>query len=172
MGPTSLQGLFALLRALRALLRAVAAPFADLEMLGWVATLAAHAWGLAVDIGELLWAPFDVLLDCAAGAAASLWPLLQLLVFPFRFAVALAGCAGAVLSNGYNFSKDVWETLSSIFELNHMSDAQQSALLDVTTLKTLWNDLFSQIFRALRGILNGILVFFASCNRHRLRYLL
>ncbi|KQK04530.2 hypothetical protein BRADI_2g14090v3 [Brachypodium distachyon] len=163
-----LQGLFALLRALRALLRAVAAPFADLEMLGWVATLAAHAWGLAVDIGELLWAPFDVLLDCAAGAAASLWPLLQLLVFPFRFAVALAGCAGAVLSNGYNFSKDVWETLSSIFELNHMSDAQQSALLDVTTLKTLWNDLFSQIFRALRGILNGILVFFASCNRHRL----
>jgi hypothetical protein len=109
-------------------------------------------------------------LDCTAGVVASMWPVLQVVVLPARLAVALAGCAGSVLSNSYNFFKDIWETLSSIFQLNHMSEAQQSTF-DMTTLKTLWNDLFSQIFRAMRGILNGILVFFYSCNRHRLRYL-
>lgn len=31
-------------------------------------------------------------------------------------------------------------------------------------------DLFYQIFRALRSILNGFVAFFAACNRHRLRY--
>jgi hypothetical protein len=167
-----LEGILTLLRAARALLRAMVAPFTDLglfELAGTVSILASHAWELVVDLAEVVWAPFDVVLDCAGGVVASMWPVLQLLVLPARLAVALAGCAGSVLSNSYNFFKDIWETLSSIFELNHMSEAQQSAF-DITTLRTLWNDLFSQIFRAIRGILNGTLVFFYSCNRHRLRY--
>ncbi|XP_051210734.1 uncharacterized protein [Lolium perenne] len=165
-----LQGLLTLLNAARALLRAVVAPLADLglfELASTVGLLASNAWDLVVDLAEVMWAPFDVVLDCTAGVVASMWPVLQVVVLPARLAVALAGCAGSVLSNSYNFFKDIWETLSSIFQLNHMSEAQQSTF-DMTTLKTLWNDLFSQIFRAMRGILNGILVFFYSCNRHRL----
>ncbi|XP_047043854.1 uncharacterized protein LOC124648075 [Lolium rigidum] len=168
-----LQGLLTLLNASRALLRVVVAPLADLglfELASTVGLLASHVWDLVVDLAEVVWAPFDVVLDCAARVVASMWPVLQVMVLPARLAVALAGCAGSVLSNSYNFFNDIWETLSSIFQLNHMSEAQQSAF-DMTTLKTLWNDLFSQIFRAMRGILNGILVFFYSCNRHRLRYL-
>lgn len=167
-----MQGLVTLLQAARALLRVMVAPLADLglcELLGTVGVLASHVWELVVDLAEVVWAPFDVVLDCIAGVVASLWPVLQVVVLPARFAIAFAACVGSVLSNSYNFFKDIWETLSSIFELNHMSEAQQSAF-DMTTLKTLWNDLFSQIFRAIKGILNGILVFFYSCNRHRLRY--
>ncbi|OEL14398.1 hypothetical protein BAE44_0024583, partial [Dichanthelium oligosanthes] len=168
-----LQSLVALLRTARAVLRAVAAPLADAagpllascgELCGLLADGLAPAWALLVDLAEVLWAPFDLVLDNVAGC---LWPLLQVAMLPARCAVALAGCAGALLSATYNFSKDIWETMSSIFELNHMSEAQQSAF-DMSQIKTLWNDLFSQIFRAIRGILNGILVFFASCNRHRL----
>ncbi|KAM3413457.1 hypothetical protein ACQJBY_004562 [Aegilops geniculata] len=165
-----MQGLLTLLQAARALLRVMLAPLADLglcQLLTTLGLLASHAWGLVVDLAEVVWAPFDVLLDCVAGLVTSLWPVLKVVVLPARFAVAVAACAGSVLSNSYNFFKDIWETLSSIFELNHMSEARQSAF-DMTTLKTLWNDLFSQIFRAIRGILNGILVFFYACNRHRL----
>ncbi|CAM0953438.1 unnamed protein product [Alopecurus aequalis] len=165
-----LEGILTLLRTAMALLRAMVAPLADLglyKFAGTIGFLASHAWELMVDMAEVVWAPFDMVLDFAAGVVASMWPLLQVVVLPARLALALAGCAGSVLSNSYNFFKDIWETLSSIFELNHMSEAQQSAF-DITTLKTLWNELFSQIFRALRGILNGILVFFYSCNRHRL----
>ncbi|XBJ21439.1 hypothetical protein VPH35_012085 [Triticum aestivum] len=165
-----MQGLLTLLQAARALLRVMLAPLADLglcQLLATLGVLASHAWGLVVDLAEVVWAPFDVVLDCVARVVSSLWPVLKVVVLPARFVVAVAACAGSVLSNSYNFFKDIWETLSSIFELNHMSEAQQSAF-DMTTLKTLWNDLFSQIFRAIRGILNGILVFFYACNRHRL----
>nr|XP_034586497.1 uncharacterized protein LOC117848993 [Setaria viridis] len=168
-----LQSLAALLRAARAVLRTVAAPLAGAlgpvlaacgEVCGLVASGLAPAWALAVDLAEVVWAPFDMVLDSVAGC---LCPLLQVAMLPARGAAALAGCAGALLSATYNFGKDIWETMSSIFELNHMSEAQQGAL-DMSQIKTLWNDLFSQIFRAIRGILNGISVFFASCNRHRL----
>ncbi|KAM3300894.1 hypothetical protein ACQJBY_041761 [Aegilops geniculata] len=162
-----MQGLLTLLHAARALLRVMLAPLADLglcQLLATLGLLATHAWRLVVDLAEVVW---DVVLDCVAGLVTSLWPVLKVVVLPARFAVAVAACAGSVLSNSYNFFKDIWETLSSIFIFKDMSEAQQSAL-DMTTLKTLWNDLFSQIFRAVRGILNGILVFFYSCNRHRL----
>ncbi|XP_062230426.1 uncharacterized protein LOC133928213 [Phragmites australis] len=165
-----LQSLLALLRTARALLRAVAAPLAEaagplLASCGeLLAGGLAPTWALLVDLAEMLWAPFDLVLDHIAGC---LWPLFQVALLPVRCAVALASCAGSLMSATYNFSKDIWETISSIFELNHMSEAQQSAF-DMSLLKNLWNDLFSQIFRAIRSILNGILVFFASCNRHRL----
>ncbi|CAN6354060.1 unnamed protein product [Urochloa humidicola] len=168
-----LQSLAVLLRAARAVLRAVAAPLVDAagpvlaacaQLGGLVVEGLAPAWAAVVDLAEVVWAPFDVVLDAVVGC---LWPLLRVAALPARAAAALAGCAGALLSATYNFSKDIWETMSSIFELNHMSEAQQSAF-DMSQIKTLWNDLFSQIFRALRGILNGISVFFASCNRHRL----
>ncbi|CAL5096643.1 unnamed protein product [Urochloa decumbens] len=168
-----LQSLVALLRAARAVVRAVAAPLVDAawpalaacaQLGGVVVEGLAPAWGVLVDVAEVVWAPFDLVLDSVAGC---LCPLLRVAALPARAAAALAGCAGTLLSATYNFSKDIWETMSSIFELNHMSEAQQSAF-DMSQIKTLWNDLFSQIFRALRGILNGISVFFASCNRHRL----
>ncbi|KAL6841498.1 hypothetical protein ACP4OV_028641 [Aristida adscensionis] len=163
------QSLMPLLRTARALLRAVAAPLCRLAgpllaAAGEVAEALAPAWGVVVDLGEALWAPFDALLDHLSGCMG---PLVQVAMLPARGAAALAGCAGSLLSATYNFSKDIWETISSIFELNHMAEAQQSSF-DMSLLKNLWNDLFSQIFRAIRSILNGILVFFASCNRHRL----
>ncbi|TVU20092.1 hypothetical protein EJB05_36285, partial [Eragrostis curvula] len=166
-----LQSLLALLRTAASLLAALAAPVvnAAAPLVAAAADVLAAgvgpAWALAVDLAEALWTPVDVVLDHVAGC---LWPLLQVAMLPARCAAKVAGAAGSLLSATYNFGKDMWETITSIFEINHMSEAQQSAF-DMSLLKALWNDLFSQIFRAIRGILNGILVFFASCNRHRLR---
>ncbi|KAG8069041.1 hypothetical protein GUJ93_ZPchr0005g15869 [Zizania palustris] len=159
-----LQGILAFLRMARALLRPLVAPLAGIA--GPLLAACGEICEMLGDLAEALWAPLDAVFDCAVGA---LQPLVKALVLPARFAAALAGCAGSLLNNTYNFGKDIWETVGSMFEINHMAEAQQSAV-DVSLLKALWNDLFSQIFRAIRSILNGILVFFASCNRHRLRY--
>nr|CAB3464225.1 unnamed protein product [Digitaria exilis] len=144
-----LQSLVTLLRTARAVLRAVAAPLAEAagpmlaagaQLGSLVAEGLAPAWALAVDLAEVVWAPFDLVLDSVVGC---LWPLMKVAVLPARFAAKLAGCAGTLMSATYNFSKDIWETMSSIFELNHMSEAQQSGF-DMSQIKTLWNDLFSQ----------------------------
>jgi hypothetical protein len=39
---------------------------------------------------------------------------------------------------------------------------------EVSMWRTLWSDLFSQIFKALKSILYGLVAFFTACNRHRL----
>jgi hypothetical protein len=135
------------LQSLLALVRTVAAPLVQAagpllascaQLWGLLGAGLAPAWALLVDLAELLWAPFDLVLDNVAGC---LWPLLQVALLPVRGAAALAG---SLLSATYNFSKDIWETMSSIFELNHMSEAQQSGF-DMSQIKTLWNDLFSQV---------------------------
>lgn len=166
-----LQSLVALLRAARAVVRTVAAPVAEAagplvascgEVWDLVGEgLLAPAWALAVDLAEVVWAPFDLVLDSVGGC---LWPLLQVALLPVRGAAALAGCAGSLLSATYNFGKDIWETMSSIFELNHMSEAQQSAF-DMSQIKTLWNDLFSQV----RSTIPCIYIIDTSCLPARCR---
>ncbi|GFP96139.1 dolichol-phosphate mannosyltransferase subunit 1 [Phtheirospermum japonicum] len=54
----------------------------------------------------------------------------------------------------FNFTREVESTVSSY---------------EVSMWRSLWIYLFSQIFRALRGIRNGFVVFLTACNRHRLR---
>ena len=144
--------LLALLRAAQVVLRAVAAPLANTavpllatcaELGGLLAEGLAPACALLVDLVEVLWVPFNLVLD---GVEGCLGPLLQVAMLPARAAAALAGCAGTLLSATYNFSKDIWETMSSIFELNHMSEAAQQSAFDMSQIKTLWNDLFSQVF--------------------------
>uniref|UniRef100_A0A0E0PSA1 Uncharacterized protein n=1 Tax=Oryza rufipogon TaxID=4529 RepID=A0A0E0PSA1_ORYRU len=129
-----LQGMVALLRMARAVLRPLSAPLSAIA--GPLLAACGEVCELLGDLAEALWAPLDAVLDC-------LNPLVQALLLPLRFAASLASCAGSLLSNTYNFGKDIWETVSSMFELNHMAEAQHSAF-DVSLLKSLWNDLFSQ----------------------------
>lgn len=140
------QSLLALLRTATALLRALLRPLADaagplLSACAGLLSVLGPVWALLVDVAEAVWAPFDLVFD---HVVACLWPLLQVLMLPLKCAVKLAGCMGSVMSAVYDFGKDIWETVSSIFELNHMSEAQQSAF-DMSLLKNLWSDLFSQV---------------------------
>uniref|UniRef100_A0A6V7QY00 G1/S-specific cyclin-E protein n=1 Tax=Ananas comosus var. bracteatus TaxID=296719 RepID=A0A6V7QY00_ANACO len=126
---------------------------------------------LFVDFTEVLLSPFELLYSYFWTTATSCYPLLkslwELCLIPVRCVHTLANYMGSLLSNSYNLLKDIWETICSIFELTHMSETEQSTF-DISVLQELWNDLFSQVFRAVRSILNGLLAFFTSCNRHRL----
>ncbi|KAJ6390232.1 hypothetical protein OIU77_024452 [Salix suchowensis] len=89
---------------------------------------------------------------------------------PFRLVLALAGLVAFTCSWISEMIGDIWQSVNGIFDLAAASDATVSTY-EVSMWRSLWNDLFSQVFRAVRSILNGFVAFFTACNRHRLRIL-
>ncbi|CAH8389300.1 unnamed protein product [Eruca vesicaria subsp. sativa] len=95
------------------------------------------------------------------------WILWEVLYAPIRVVVALSN--GLALSFSYIFDVlgDLWRYMSTLVQF--ASDSQTALkTTEVSMWRTLWNDLFSHVFRAVRSILNGFVVFFAACNKHRL----
>ncbi|KAJ6710751.1 hypothetical protein OIU74_011583 [Salix koriyanagi] len=86
---------------------------------------------------------------------------------PFRLVLALAGLVAFTCSWISEMIGDIWQSVNGIFDLAAASDATVSTY-EVSMWRSLWNDLFSQVFRAVRSILNGFVAFFTACNRHRL----
>ncbi|XP_022759015.1 uncharacterized protein LOC111305600 isoform X2 [Durio zibethinus] len=95
------------------------------------------------------------------------WILWEMLYAPIRLVLALASFVAFVCGFISNLVGDIWQTLSSIIRLASASEATVSTY-EVSIWRSLWNDLFSQVFRAVRSILNGFVAFFTACNRHRL----
>ncbi|RRT59783.1 hypothetical protein B296_00045560 [Ensete ventricosum] len=118
-----------------------------------------------------LWYHHCLLLPLPIKTATLVYPIIcciwELCILPARCGMTLASCVLSLLSKTYYLLKDIWETISSTFEFSYLSETEQSTF-DSSVLQELWNDLFSQVFRAIRSIINGLLAFFISCNRHRL----
>ncbi|KAG6661176.1 hypothetical protein CIPAW_03G155400 [Carya illinoinensis] len=96
------------------------------------------------------------------------WILWELVYAPVRMVLALASFMVFVSTSIYGMLGEMWQFFSSIFQLASASEATVRTY-EVSIWRSLWNDLFSQVFRALRSILNGFVAFFTACNRHRLR---
>ncbi|KAL4326054.1 hypothetical protein GQ457_11G004360 [Hibiscus cannabinus] len=86
---------------------------------------------------------------------------------PIRLVLALARFVAYVCGLIYILVGDIWQSFRSIIQLASASESTVSTS-EVSMLRSLWNDIFSQVFRALRSILNGFVAFFTACNRHRL----
>ncbi|XWS47394.1 hypothetical protein CRYUN_Cryun14cG0148500 [Craigia yunnanensis] len=95
------------------------------------------------------------------------WILWEMLYAPVRLILALASFVAFVYGFISDLVGDIWRSLSSIIRLASTSEATVSSY-EVSVWRSLWNDLFSQVFRAVRSILNGFVAFFTACNRHRL----
>ncbi|OMO84747.1 hypothetical protein COLO4_21871 [Corchorus olitorius] len=95
------------------------------------------------------------------------WILWEILYAPMRLVLALANFAAYIYGFVSVSVGNIWRSLSSIIRLASASEATVSSY-EVSIWRSLWNDLFSQIFRAIRSILNGFVAFFTACNRHRL----
>ncbi|XP_024030714.1 uncharacterized protein LOC21388316 [Morus notabilis] len=95
------------------------------------------------------------------------WIIWELLYAPIRMVLALANLVALACASIYEILVDIWDFISSIFRLASASKATVSTH-EVSMWQSLWNVLFSQVFRALRSILNGFVAFFTACNRHRL----
>lgn len=91
----------------------------------------------------------------------------EVLVAPIRLVLSSASLIAWLFSSIFYFLRESWLSLSGIFQLASASESAVGAY-DVPIWRSLWNDLFSQIFRAIRSIVYGFVAFFATCNRHRL----
>ncbi|XP_041007395.1 uncharacterized protein LOC121252014 isoform X1 [Juglans microcarpa x Juglans regia] len=95
------------------------------------------------------------------------WILWEMLYAPVRIILTSASFMAFISTGLYQMLGQMWQFVSSIFQLASASEATVSTY-EVSMWRSLWNDLFSQVFRALRSILNGFVAFFSACNRHRL----
>ncbi|XP_010522364.1 PREDICTED: uncharacterized protein LOC104801005 isoform X2 [Tarenaya hassleriana] len=95
------------------------------------------------------------------------WIIWEVVYTPIRVVLALTNFLALVFSSVFDVLGDLWSYISSILQL--ASDSHSTVkTYEVSMWRSLWNDLFSHIFRAVRSILNGFVAFFAACNRHRL----
>ncbi|KAL5573448.1 hypothetical protein UlMin_023045 [Ulmus minor] len=115
-----------------------------------------------------IWFIFTVVWNIATTILCPIfWVLWEVLYAPVRLVFAFFNFIVSFCASMYEMLGEVWEFTSSIFQLASASEATISTS-EVSMWRSLWNDLFSQVFRAVRSILNGFVAFFTTCNRHRL----
>ncbi|KAF8414154.1 hypothetical protein HHK36_002153 [Tetracentron sinense] len=127
---------------------------------------------LLVDLVQILLMPIWFIISVIWRIATSFiypifWTLWELLYAPIRLVLVLANFLAYICSWIFDLLGEIWLSVSSIFQLASASEATMSTY-EVSMWRSLWNDLFSQVFRAIRSILNGFVAFFTTCNRHRL----
>lgn len=91
----------------------------------------------------------------------------ELLITPIRLVLKLLNSVALISSGIFDFGKRAFQSLSGTFQLISITGTTNNANT-VPVWRALWNDLFSQVFRAVRSIVNGFVAFFTVCNRHRL----
>ncbi|GMN53781.1 hypothetical protein TIFTF001_022902 [Ficus carica] len=139
----------------------------------WV--LIGSSWSLVENLVEIIVFPIWFVVSLIWSIATTFlypifWIVWEIFYAPVRVVLALANLIALVCVSIYEILGDIWDFVSSIFRLASASESTMSTY-EVSMWRSLWNVLFSQVFRALRTILNGFVAFFATCNRHRLRSL-
>ncbi|KAF2292321.1 hypothetical protein GH714_019081 [Hevea brasiliensis] len=120
---------------------------------------------------QFVWTTFG--LDRDLGDATTIlyplfWILWEILYAPIRMVLVIASFIALLCAWISELIGDFWRSVSGIFQLASASEATMRTY-EVSIWQSLWNDLFSQVFRALRSIFYGFVAFFTACNRHRLR---
>ncbi|KAJ4981524.1 hypothetical protein NE237_032361 [Protea cynaroides] len=136
----------------------------------WVAIWSSCS--LVADLLEILFIPVKLILSFIWSIGSSIlypifWTIWEILYTPIRLALLIGSFISFVYSSIYAYVGEIWLSMSSVFQLVSASEATVRTY-EVSIWRSLWNDLFSQVFRAIRSIVNGFVAFFATCNRHRL----
>ncbi|KAJ9176857.1 hypothetical protein P3X46_012128 [Hevea brasiliensis] len=127
---------------------------------------------MVIDLIELTLWPLWLIVSMIWSIATTIlypifWILWEVLYTPIRMVLAIASFIALICAWISELIGDIWRSVSGIFQLASASEATMRTY-EVSIWRSLWNDLFSQVFRALRSILNGFVAFFTACNRHRL----
>lgn len=130
------------------------------------------SWNLVDDIVIVLLSPIWFILSVLWSIATSIiypifWVLWEILYAPIRLVLLFSNFIAFICSFICDVLGEIWQSLSGLCQLGSASHTALSTS-EVSMWRSLWNDLFSQVFRAVRSILNGFVAFFTACNRHRL----
>ncbi|XP_071726034.1 uncharacterized protein [Rutidosis leptorrhynchoides] len=130
------------------------------------------SWDLIENVVEVLLIPIGFILSIIWMIVSTImypvvWSLWGILYAPIGVILGLADFVGFVFNYLYALVGDIWLIVRSIFKLASSAESTVNTY-EVSIWRSLWNDLFSQVFRAIRSILHGFVAFFTACNRHRL----
>lgn len=136
----------------------------------WI--LMESGWDLVENLIEVVLVPVWFILSVIWMIVSTImypifWCLWGILYAPIRLILGLSDFVGFIYNYIYDLVRDIWLIVSGIFKLASTAESTVNTY-EVSIWRSLWNDLFSQVFRAVRSILNGFVAFFAACNRHRL----
>ncbi|KAK2649001.1 hypothetical protein Ddye_016490 [Dipteronia dyeriana] len=128
---------------------------------------------LVGDLVEVIFLPLWLIISVTWKIATSvLYPIFcafwEILYSPIRVILGLASGVASMCAYIVECLGDIWRTVGSLLKFAAASEGTVTTTYEVSMWRSLWNDLFSQIFRAVRSILNGFVAFFTACNRHRL----
>ncbi|CAN6471981.1 unnamed protein product [Victoria cruziana] len=179
-------------RATRTLLSVLVSPVADplIDLFGFLLPLwnlcFQTAWGIysaiwiifesvsstVLDIVHFLLQPLYFILSTIWYSVAwIIYPVFSaiwfVLVAPFRLIIALVTYIARLSYNIFSLIQECWILIKRLFHVASTME-QTPRRSEISVLRTLWNDLFSQVFRAIKSILNVLVAFCAICNRHRL----
>ncbi|XP_057784865.1 uncharacterized protein LOC131002384 isoform X1 [Salvia miltiorrhiza] len=121
---------------------------------------------------EILLLPLWYILSLVWNIAISVlypvfWILWETLYAPIRLILGFCSLVAYLCTLVYEMVGDLLLFAGSLVSFTRDVESTVSSY-EVSIWRSLWNDLFSQIFRAVRSILNGFVAFFTTCNRHRL----
>ncbi|XP_078437800.1 G1/S-specific cyclin-E protein [Wolffia australiana] len=143
------------------------------DLAGYLGSVTWDAFGSTCSIVmssvNLLLRPFWLILSLSWSLATSviypiIWVLWEALILPARL---IFGCMNILLALCYS----IWGTLGAILSVVSplFQIVPRSPVSSVRDFEVpLWRSLCLKVFHALKGILYGLIAFFATCNRHRL----
>ncbi|XP_074588712.1 uncharacterized protein LOC141844571 isoform X2 [Curcuma longa] len=147
--------------------------FATLGSLNWVIwNVLSSSCNVISSILEIIiwpfWVAFSTLWTVVAHVIYPLvWLLMEIVSASVRLIVTLTSFLGMLVANVYYLLQGTWSAIGTLFQLASPSEVTEVAY-EVSIWRSLWNDLFSKVFRAIRSIFYGFVAFFTACNRHRL----
>ncbi|KAH6835983.1 hypothetical protein C2S53_002145 [Perilla frutescens var. hirtella] len=132
-------------------------------------TVVESSFTMIGDILEIFLLPLWYIVTVAYNLATSfVYHVVWILLYaPFRLLLGVFSIVSSSCTMAYVLFRDVWMSSRSIFRMTKGVHSTVSTV-EISMWRSLWHDLFSQVFRALRVILNGLVAFLAACNRHRL----
>ncbi|CAN6471984.1 unnamed protein product [Victoria cruziana] len=142
-------------RATRTLLSVLVSPVADplIDLFGFLLPLWNLCFQTAWGIYSAIWIIFE-------SVSSTVLDIVHFLLQPLYFILSTIW---------YSVAWIIYPVFSAIWLFHVASTMEQTPRRsEISVLRTLWNDLFSQVFRAIKSILNVLVAFCAICNRHRL----
>ncbi|XP_041991409.1 uncharacterized protein LOC121742357 [Salvia splendens] len=131
-------------------------------------TVVESSFTMIGDILEMFLQPVWYLLNVAWNVAMKfVYPVALFIYAPLKLLFGFCSILSSSCTVLYALFRDMRMSTRSLFRVTKSVHSTVSTV-EISMWRSLWHDLFSQIFRALRSILHGLVAFLAACNRHRL----
>ncbi|KAI3765860.1 hypothetical protein L2E82_15906 [Cichorium intybus] len=137
-----------------------------------VGILLETSWSLVENLVDVVLLPVWYISSAVSNFATSVMSPIFLCLWgavyaPIRLILKLSYFLGLIYKYMYDLIGGLWLFISSFLKVASNAEITMKTY-EVSMWRALWNDLFSQVFKATKSVLYGVVAFFAACNRHRL----